>query len=317
MDITEGLTGEGLVTVEGRARTLQSRAKDKRLVENQGVRAGRKEVERFVGQLQEFGGNGRFNRRVRRTGPLVLGAALLGAALLLLTACGGDTGSANIGGSDSSLPASPTATASPTASPEASAEQKVLQDADAVDDLLNEFWTQELQAQYGPVFEPPDRYEYYRGDGNAPCGGRDRARPKNAYYCPVDTDEYVAFDLDWFASYLDDHPGGATTFLILAHEWGHAVQDTWVEQQPNTDVWNPPYRQELNADCLAGVWMADALRRGTVIEESGDAEAIFGWLWEAGSGPWFNPGDHGTPEQRQQAFSDGLTQGTHHCRRNY
>jgi len=206
------------------------------------------------------------------------------------------------------------------ASPESTtleAEQKVLQDADAVADLLNEFWTQELRARYGLVFDPPNRFEYYRGYGNAPCGGEDNALPNNAYYCWEDTDEYVAFDLDWFASYLDEHPGGATTFLILAHEWGHAVQDTWVEQQPNTDVWNPPYRLELNADCLAGVWMADALRRGTIIEESGDAEAIFESLWEMGSGPWFDPGDHGTSEQRQQAFMDGLTQGTHYCRTNY
>ena len=73
MDVTEGLTGEG--TRNGRARTLQSRAKEKRLMENRRARAGRKEVERFVGQLREFGGNGRFNRPVRRTGRLVLGAA--------------------------------------------------------------------------------------------------------------------------------------------------------------------------------------------------------------------------------------------------
>ncbi len=63
--------------------------------------------------------------------------------------------------------------------------------------------------------------------------------------------------------------------------------------------------------------MADAFRRSTVIEESGDAEAIFEWLLENGSGPWFDPGDHGTPEQRQQAFMDGFTQGTHFCRTTY
>jgi predicted metalloprotease len=266
---------------------------------------------------------------------------LFGAALLLLTACGGGAGSSSAGsgdiggggagsastGSASAVSASAVSGAAGSASAgsasagggttQASAEQKVLQDADAVDDLLNEFWTQELQVQYGLQFDIPDRYEYYRGEGNAPCSGLDVALPENAYYCAADTDEYVAFDLDWLTSYLAKHPGGATTFLILAHEWGHAVQDTWVEQQPNTDVWNPPYLKELNADCLAGVWMEDALRRGTVIEESGDADAIFDWLWELGSGPWFDPGDHGTREQRQQAFSEGFAQGTPYCRMNY
>ncbi len=187
-----------------------------------------------------------------------------------------------------------------------------------MDDLLNDFWTQELRAQYGVQFDTPDRYEYYRGAGNAPCGGQGaRALPENAYYCPAENDEYVAFDLDWLTSYVHEHPGGATTFLILAHEWGHAVQDTWVEEQRHPEVWNPSYLEELNADCLAGVWMEDALRRGTLIEERGDAEAIFGWLWEAGSGPWFDPGDHGTKEQRQHAFSAGFEYDTDYCLKNY
>jgi predicted metalloprotease len=218
-----------------------------------------------------------------------------------------------------SASASTSAASTSTASGDmASAEQKVLQDANAVLHLLNEFWTQELQTQYGLQFDTPNGYEYYRGASNDSCAGQHaRALPENAYYCSAEYDEYVAFDLDWFTSYLDEHPGGATTFLILAHEWGHAVQDTWVEQQPGTDVWNPSYLKELNADCLAGVWMEDALRRGTIIEESGDAEAIFEWLSEGGSGPWFAPGDHGTPEQRQLAFSHGFTQGTHYCRTNY
>jgi len=198
-----------------------------------------------------------------------------------------------------------------------SAEQKVLHDADAVVGPLNDFWTQELRDQYGLQFDTPDDYEYYRGASNDSCGGLNaRALPNNAYYCPAENDEYVAFDLDWFTSYLDEHPGGATTFLILAHEWGHAVQDTWVEQNPGGDVWNPPYLQELNADCLAGVWMEDSLRRGILIEESGDADAIFGWLWEEG-GPWFDPGTHGTQEQRQRAFSDGYAYGTDYCRTKY
>ena len=193
----------------------------------------------------------------------------------------------------------------------------VLDDAEVAHDLLNEFWTQELARLYGLNFDTPDRFVSYQGSNNPPCAGKYRNFTDNAYYCWKDGDEYVAFDLDWFTSYLERFPGDATTFLILAHEWGHAVQDTWVEQQPGTDVWNPSYLLELQADCLAGVWMADALRRGTVIEESGDAEAIFEWLSEGGSGPWFAPGDHGTPEQRQLAFSEGFEYGTDYCRTNY
>jgi hypothetical protein len=66
-------------------------------MENHRVRAGRKEVERFAGRLLGFGEKSCFRRRVRRTGPITLGAALLGASLLLLTACGGGSGN---GGSE-------------------------------------------------------------------------------------------------------------------------------------------------------------------------------------------------------------------------
>ena len=175
-----------------------------------------------------------------------------------------------------------------------------------------------MSTEFGLTFDAPDRYEYYRTNGNSSCGGTlADALPRNAYYCTVDGDEYVAFDLDWFTSYLDQHPGDGTTFLILAHEWGHAAQDSWTEQQPGVDTWSPPYLKELNADCLAGAFLATSLADGTVTEENGDAEAIFGWLFAQGAGEWTNPGDHGTPEQRQGAFGAGFTQGPVHCRINY
>jgi len=194
---------------------------------------------------------------------------------------------------------------------------RVLSDAAALEGLLNDYWTQELSRLYGLSFDTPDRFEWYQGSSNASCGGVYESGAQNAYYCPSDGDEYVAFDLDWFTSYLDEFPGDATTFLILAHEWGHAVQDTWVEQQPGVDVWSPGYAQELNADCLAGVFLANSVAAGTVIVEDGDAEAIASWLWDNGSGPWFAPGDHGTSDQRAQAFSDGLAGDTDYCRVTY
>lgn len=193
--------------------------------------------------------------------------------------------------------------------------ERVLYDAEALEPLLNDFWSEEL-ADHGLEFDTPDRFEYYVGDGNSTCGGEYSDGTENAYYCAADGDEYVAFDVDWLSSYLDEHPGDAVTFLVLSHEWGHAVQDTWVEQQPGVDYWAGPAR-ELNADCLAGVFWESALRNGTVIEEDGDAEAVYGWLEAAGSADWMEPGDHGTAEQRQIAFSDGYAYGLDYCRTNY
>jgi uncharacterized protein len=194
--------------------------------------------------------------------------------------------------------------------------ERVLTDAEALQPLLDEFWTQELDYQYGLSFDTPDRFEYYVDAGNSPCGGEYADGTDNAYYCAADGDEHVAFDVDWLASYLPEHPGDAVTFLVLAHEWGHAVQDTWVEQEPGVDYWEGP-AQELNADCLAGVFWDNGVRNGTIIEEDGDADAVFSWLAAGGSGTWTDPGDHGTAEQRQIAFSDGYTYGVDYCRTNY
>jgi hypothetical protein len=194
---------------------------------------------------------------------------------------------------------------------------RVLNDAAALQGLLNAYWTQDLARLYGLSFDTPDRFEWYQGSTNASCGGGYKNGAQNAYYCWSDGDEYVAFDLDWFVSYLNRFPGDATTFLILAHEWGHAVQDTWVEQQPGVDAWSPEYNRELQADCLAGVFLANSVRAGTIVLEDGDVEAIATWLWENGSGQWFDPGTHGTREQREQAFSDGLTGDTDRCRVTY
>jgi len=191
---------------------------------------------------------------------------------------------------------------------------RVLNDAAALEGLLNDYWMQELAGLYGLSFDTPDRFEWYQGSSNAPCGGVYESGLQNAYYCFSEGDEYVAFDLDWFTSYLERFPGNATTFLILAHEWGHAVQDTWQEQQPGVDTWSPEYKQELNADCLAGVFLADSVMAGTIVLEDGDAEAIATWFFENGSGQWFDPGTHGTREERAQAFSDGLAGDTDYCR---
>ncbi|MEX5718459.1 neutral zinc metallopeptidase [Geodermatophilus maliterrae] len=194
---------------------------------------------------------------------------------------------------------------------------RVLNDAAALEGLLNDYWTQELAGLYELSFDTPDRFEWYQGSNNALCGGGYENGAENAYYCPVDSDEYVAFDLDWFTSYLERFPGDAITFLVLAHEWGHAVQDTWQEQQPGVDTWSPAYQKELNADCLAGVFLADSVMAEAIILEDGDAEAIATWFFENGSGQWFDPGTHGTREERAQAFADGLVQDADYCRVTY
>jgi len=204
-----------------------------------------------------------------------------------------------------------------TADTEQDPATRVLEDAAVAQGLLNEFWTQKLAPLYGLAFDTPDRLVAYRGSNNPLCGGVYWNKAENAYYCDSDNEEYVAFDLNLFTSLLERFPGDATTFSILAHEWGHAVQDTWTEQQPGVDKWSPDYNFELQADCLAGVFLMNALTRETLVAEKSDIEAIFIEKWESIPGPLHATSDHGTRQQRVEALYAGLTQDTHYCRVTY
>jgi predicted metalloprotease len=265
---------------------------------------------------------------MRWRAPLLLLLLILAIPLLLL-GCGSDGGGDD--GSTSSEEAQVPIQAQPAGAGEVLGEvgvaqeeeveaarrarvEKVLDDAAGLEPVLNDFWERELARLYGIRFDPPDYFAYYRSVEGSDCAG-ERLGANNAFYCPSDLEEGVLFDIDWFQQYLEAHPGGATTFLILAHEWGHAVQDSWVESG-GTDHWVTP-NMELNADCLAGVFLSRSIEEGTIIEETGDAEAIFNWLYEAGSSPWTTPGDHGTREQRETAFTVGAERGTDYCRTVY
>jgi uncharacterized protein len=252
----------------------------------------------------------------------VLGRVLF--VLATVAACGDGTASpprADPSGpvvpEEGAVPARSAGTSSlPASAGRAERDGKVLADAAGLESLLNDFWREELLATYQISFDVPDAFLFYRGGGNQPCGPNTDAYPSNATYCPVPGDEKVQFDLDWFSGYLVDHPGGATTFLVLAHEWGHAVQDTWLETG-GTDVWDPANRRELNADCLAGVFLGRSIRDGTILEELGDADAIYRWLRDEG-GEWLGtPPSHGTSQERRDAFDDGYGGTTRMCRTRY
>jgi predicted metalloprotease len=79
----------------------------------------------------------------------------------------------------------------------------------------------------------------------------------------------------------------------------------------------PPYRKERNADCLAGLFLSASINNGTITQEAGDAEAMYGWLYETGTSSSLEPGSHGTGDQRIAAFREGASNGTQYCRENY
>ena len=127
------------------------------------------------------------------------------------------------------------------------------------------------------------------------------------FYCSRDHTIYMP--RNFMQAYLDN-VGDFAVVLILAHEWGHAVQ-AQVGELRGLSV-----TRELQADCYAGSWAAYADSGSELVRlDPGDLEEGATMLFLVGdrNSDWFAENAHGTSEQRIAAYNVGLERGYGQC----
>jgi predicted metalloprotease len=136
-----------------------------------------------------------------------------------------------------------------------------------------------LLAQTGRQYEPP-KLVLFSDQVQSACGIQSAA--VGPFYCPGDRQVYI--DLAFYGE-LEQRFGAAGDFAqayVIAHEVGHHLQnllgisaqvDDLRRQVSETQANALSVRQELQADCFAGVWAHHSQRQGKNIQlESGDIE---------------------------------------------
>ncbi|MEO6714040.1 MAG: neutral zinc metallopeptidase, partial [Mycobacteriales bacterium] len=160
----------------------------------------------------------------------------------------------------------------------------------------------------------PSRGESYRH--NNACGTSDDTA---LYYCPND-DTIVISQIKATALWEGNTANGRLTIkgtgdmsvsLFIAHEYGHNVANEFGFKISDA-------LQERLADCFAGVWAVDAARRG-ILEEGDVLEAwqVLDLLAEHAELGVSDNGVHGTPADRQKAFTTGWEGGLDSCTTAY
>jgi len=190
----------------------------------------------------------------------------------------------------------------------------------------------ETEDVWGAIFSkagqtyPAPTLVLFEGAVQSACGQATSA--SGPFYCPGDQQVYI--DLGFFAE-MQSRLGGGGDFAeayVIAHEVGHHVQTiTGVTQKVNDarrsgqDVEGDNgllVRQELQADCYAGLWAHNAqtrhqwLEAGDIEEAMNTASAIGDDRLQKQSSGRVMPDSftHGTSEQRVRWFSEGFRSGS-------
>jgi predicted metalloprotease len=275
-----------------------------------------------------FNDNARINsgrtRRRGRTGGIVAGGGVVGVVALFLlsqllgvdlTGLAGGGGAQN--GSDEVI-----ADCETGADANASLDCRLASAGDSIDT----YWAGQL-----PDYRPTNVI-LFTDQTNTGCGGATSA--VGPFYCPAD--EVIYIDTSFFddlRSRFGASGGPLAEMYVLAHEWGHHIQNISGTMEgldlQTTGPRSDGVRLEVQADCYAGAWAGEA---STVPDDSGTpflkeitseqlaqalsaASAVGDDRIQSSAGGGVNPETwtHGSSEQRQEWFTTGFEGGPAAC----
>jgi predicted metalloprotease len=184
-------------------------------------------------------------------------------------------------------------------------------------------WSEILPAQQSVRYTPTTMV-LYTGGTQSGCGGARAAM--GPFYCPNDKKIYL--DTSFFQEMQRKYGGGGdfAYAYVIAHEVGHHVQDLLgildradeaKQNGSRTQANAISVRIELQADCLAGVWAANANKKWNLIDQSdiqravATAQAIGDDTLQKAARGYAVPDSftHGSSAMRQKWLMTGLQSG--------
>jgi predicted metalloprotease len=176
------------------------------------------------------------------------------------------------------------------------------------------FWIETYPEVFGDDFLPIEGgfHPYTSQSEQPPCGDPPPLYEdieQNAFYCP--SADLIAWDNESLIPALFEQFGPFTLGIVMAHEFGHAIQ-------ARADFAGPTVIEENQADCYAGAWVAWVADSGdTNLEVTDDALdlAVAGFLTlaDAPGTSERDPLAHGSAFDRVNGFQDGIENGAAKC----
>lgn len=261
--------------------------------------------------------------RKRGRGPaLAGGAGALGVVVLLISVFTGNDFSGLLGGGGQAAPQSSEIVGCETGA-DANEDDECRLAAGQL--AIDGYWERQIEGYRAP--------QLIIVDGATPTSCGEASNATGPFYCPPEEHVYVD---ETFWSILRQQFGAEVGPLaqlyVLAHEYGHHVQQITgvMERYPRSESGadSNAVRIELQADCFAGAWVADA---ATVEDENGvaflreptkqevddalEAAAAVGDDHIQAQSGQVNPETwtHGSSEQRQRWFTVGYEGGPGAC----